>query len=90
MHRVNANGANIPAIGLGTWTLHDEAATRLVAGAIQSGYRHVDTAAMYENEEAVGAGLRASGVPRDEVFLTTKVRPAILPMAICSAPWKPA
>jgi len=76
MHHVNANGANIPAIGLGTWTLMGEAATRLVAGAIQSGYRHVDTAAMYENEEAVGAGLRASGVPRDEIFLTTKVKPS--------------
>jgi diketogulonate reductase-like aldo/keto reductase len=75
MHYVKANGANIPAIGLGTWTLTDEAATRLVASAIQAGYRHVDTAAMYENEEAVGAGLRASGTPRSEVFLTTKVRP---------------
>jgi diketogulonate reductase-like aldo/keto reductase len=76
MHHVNANGANIPAIGLGTWTLTGKAATRLVASAIQSGYRHVDTAAMYENEQAVGAGLRASGVPRDEVFLTTKVKPS--------------
>ena len=75
MHHVDANGANIPAIGLGTWTLKDEMATRLVAGAIQSGYRHVDTAAMYDNEEAVGAGLRASGVPRGEIFLTTKVWP---------------
>jgi len=74
MKYVDANGANIPAIGLGTWTLMDETATRLVAGAIQSGYRHIDTAAMYQNEEAVGAGLRASGVPRDEVFLTTKVQ----------------
>ena len=73
MHHVNANGANIPAIGLGTWTLNGEAATRLVAGAIRSGYRHVDTATMYDNEEAVGAGLRASGVSRDEIFLTTKV-----------------
>ncbi len=76
MHHVNANGANIPAIGLGTWTLTGEAATRLVAGAIRSGYRHVDTATMYDNEEAVGAGLRASGVSRDEVFLTTKVGPS--------------
>jgi len=76
MHNVEANGANIPAIGLGTWTLKDEAATRLVAGAIGSGYRHVDTAAMYENEEAVGAGLRASGVSRDEIFLTSKVWPS--------------
>jgi len=76
MHHVDANGANIPAIGLGTWTLNGEAATRLVAGAIRSGYRHVDTATMYDNEEAVGAGLRASGVSRDEIFLTTKVWPS--------------
>ncbi len=76
MHHVNANGANIPAIGLGTWTLMGEAATRLVADAIRSGYRHVDTATMYDNEEAVGAGLRASGVSRDEIFLTTKVWPS--------------
>ena len=76
MHYVAANGANIPAIGFGTWTLTGEVATRLVADAIQSGYRHVDTAAMYENEEAVGKGLRASGVSRDEIFLTTKVWPS--------------
>jgi len=76
MHHVNANGGNIPAIGLGTWTLTGEAATRLVANAIRSGYRHVDTATMYDNEEAVGAGLRASGVSRDEIFLTTKVWPS--------------
>ena len=76
MHHVDANGANIPAIGLGTWTLNGEAATRLVAGAIRSGYRHVDTATMYDNEEAVGAGLRASGVSRDDIFLTTKVWPS--------------
>jgi len=76
MHQVDANGANIPAIGLGTWTLKGEAVTRLVADAIRSGYRHVDTATMYDNEEAVGAGLRASGVSRDEVFLTTKVWPS--------------
>jgi diketogulonate reductase-like aldo/keto reductase len=76
MHQVEANGASIPAIGLGTWTLKGEAAARLVAEAIGSGYRHVDTATMYDNEEAVGAGLRASGVPRDEIFLTTKVWPS--------------
>ena len=75
MHRVTGNGANIPAIGLGTWTLRDDAATRLVASALEAGYRHIDTATAYENEAAVGAGLRASGVPRDEIFLTTKVWP---------------
>ena len=72
---VTGNGADIPAIGLGTWTLRDAAATRLVAGALEAGYRHIDTAKAYENEAAVGAGLRASGVPRDEIFLTTKIWP---------------
>ncbi len=78
MHDVTGNGAQIPAIGLGTWTLRDEAATRLVAGALEAGYRHIDTATAYENEAAVGEGLRASGVPRDEIFLTTKVWPTDL------------
>ena len=76
MHRITANGANIPAIGLGTWTLRDEAASQLVKSALETGYRHIDTAAMYENEAAVGAGLRASGLAREEIFLTTKVWPA--------------
>ncbi len=75
MHRISANGANIPAIGLGTWTLRDEAASQLVKSALESGYRHIDTAAMYENEAAVGEGLRASGLAREEIFLTTKVWP---------------
>jgi diketogulonate reductase-like aldo/keto reductase len=75
MQRVSGNGANIPAIGLGTWTLRDDAATTLVASALGAGYRHIDTATAYENEAAVGAGLRDSGVPRDEIFLTTKVWP---------------
>jgi diketogulonate reductase-like aldo/keto reductase len=72
---VFGNGAKIPALGLGTWTLRGKAAARLVAGAIEAGYRHIDTAASYENEAAVGEGLRASGLARDEVFLTTKVWP---------------
>lgn len=73
MHDVEANGASIPALGLGTWTLRDDACVDLVAHALSLGYRHVDTASMYRNEEAVGAGLRAAGLPRDEVFVTTKV-----------------
>ncbi len=73
MHRVVANGANIPAIGLGTWTLRGGECTRLVEAALDVGYRHVDTAIMYENEEAVGEGLRASPVPREDIFLTSKV-----------------
>jgi len=73
MHVINANGAAIPAIGLGTWTLRDEPCAELVAAALQTGYRHVDTAAAYGNEEAVGRGIRAGGVTRDDIFLTTKV-----------------
>ena len=73
MHTVEANGASIPALGLGTWTLKGDACAELVAHALSIGYRHVDTAAAYGNEEAVGAGLRAAGLARDEVFVTTKV-----------------
>lgn len=72
-HLVKANGAEIPAIGLGTWKLSGEGCARSVAHAIAVGYRHIDTAAMYGNEEAVGEGLRASGEPRERIFVTTKV-----------------
>jgi diketogulonate reductase-like aldo/keto reductase len=73
MHSVEANGAVIPALGLGTWTLEGRACTELVERALEVGYRHIDTAASYGNEEAVGAGLRTAGLPRDAVFVTTKV-----------------
>ncbi len=73
MQTVEANGANIPAIGFGTWTLKGDQASTLVEHALAAGYRHIDTAAMYDNEEAVGRGIKASSVPRDEFFLTTKV-----------------
>lgn len=75
MHLVEANGARIPAIGLGTWTLDDSGAEAMVRMALDVGYRHVDTAAHYYNEAGVGAGLRAAGLARDEVFVTTKVWP---------------
>ncbi len=52
MHRIDGNGANLPAIGFGTWTLEGDSATRLVSHALQVGYRHIDTAAMYQNEKA--------------------------------------
>lgn len=70
---VHAHGAAIPAIGLGTFLAQGEACSEAVSFALKSGYRHVDTAPRYENEEAVGEGLRRSGIPRDEIFLTTKV-----------------
>jgi diketogulonate reductase-like aldo/keto reductase len=70
---IEANGARIPCLGLGTWTLRDQSCSDAVRWALQAGYRHIDTAAMYGNEEAVGAGLKESGLARDEVFVTTKV-----------------
>lgn len=73
MKSVEANGARIPLIGLGTWELNGSACERIVEEALRLGYRHIDTAAMYENEREVGQGFRASGVPRDQVFVTTKV-----------------
>jgi diketogulonate reductase-like aldo/keto reductase len=72
---VEANGARIPAIGLGTWDLRGRTCTRTVEQALRLGYRHIDTAEMYGNEREVGEGLRASGIARDEVFITTKVWP---------------
>jgi diketogulonate reductase-like aldo/keto reductase len=71
---VEAHGARIPQIGLGTMTLKEQVCVDTVAAALRMGYRHLDTAAFYGNEREVGEGLRASGVPRGEVFVTTKVR----------------
>lgn len=73
MNVVEANGARIPAIGLGTWELRGRTCARIVEQALRLGYRHIDTAQIYENEREVGEGVRASGVKRDEIFLTTKV-----------------
>lgn len=75
MKMIDANGAKIPALGLGTWELNGEVCSEIVSNALQVGYRHVDTAIMYKNETAVGEGLRQSGVDRDGYFLTTKVWP---------------
>jgi diketogulonate reductase-like aldo/keto reductase len=70
---IEANGARIPLIGLGTWDLRGRGCARMVEEALRLGYRHIDTAAMYRNEQEVGEGLRASGVKRGDVFITTKV-----------------
>jgi 2,5-diketo-D-gluconate reductase A len=67
------DGHSIPRIGLGTWPLRGEDAARAVASALEQGYRHVDTAVRYGNEDGVGEGIRRSGVPREEIFVTTKV-----------------
>jgi diketogulonate reductase-like aldo/keto reductase len=74
---VEARGFSIPLIGLGTWMLRGRDCARLVEQAIRIGYRHIDTAQMYDNEREVGEGVRASG-KRDAVMVTTKVQPTSL------------
>lgn len=75
MHELDANGARIPALGLGTWQLRGATCRDMVRDALDHGYTHVDTAIMYENETQVGEGIAASSRSRDDVFLTTKVWP---------------
>jgi diketogulonate reductase-like aldo/keto reductase len=75
---VTVRGTRIPAIGLGTWELRGETCSRIAAEALKLGYRHIDTAQGYDNESQVGEGLRASGVARDDVFITTKIRPQLI------------
>lgn len=76
---VEAHGARIPTIGLGTYPMKGAACAQVVAYAIGVGYRHIDTAAMYGNEDGVGEGVRAAKVPREEIFVTTKVWPSEIP-----------
>ena len=66
----------MPVLGLGVWQMAAGAETeQAVAWALEAGYRHIDTASMYHNEESVGAALRRSGLPRDDIFVTTKLMP---------------
>jgi diketogulonate reductase-like aldo/keto reductase len=74
MQYIDAHGAHIPQIGLGTMTLKEDVCVQAVKAALDMGYTHLDTAAFYGNEREVGEGLRASSVKRDKVFVTTKVR----------------
>lgn len=73
MEVVKIGDAEIPVLGLGTWPMRGRSCGNIVTEALALGYRHIDTAQMYGNEADVGAGLRASGVPREQVFITTKV-----------------
>jgi 2,5-diketo-D-gluconate reductase A len=70
------DGIAMPSLGFGTWPLNDSEAADAVTLAIASGYRMIDTASIYGNETGVGEGLRRAGLPRDELFVTTKVRGA--------------
>ena len=69
-----ANGNEIPLIGLGTWQMSSEEAEKMVEYALKNDYIHIDTARSYGNEEGVGRGMKASGLAREDYFLTTKVR----------------
>lgn len=83
MRYVAVKGAKVPVLGLGTWQLRGRACEDAVRHALEIGYRHIDTAQIYDNESAVGVALRASGIARDAIFLTTKIPPGSLaPAAI--------
>lgn len=68
-----SDGNSIPQVGLGVWRTPDNIAAPTVRTALAAGYRHIDTAAIYENEDGVGEGIRTSGVARNEIYLTTKL-----------------
>ncbi|GAA2066917.1 aldo/keto reductase [Leifsonia soli] len=67
------NGTTIPQLGFGVFKVDPDETTRIVTDALEVGYRHIDTAAIYGNEEGVGAAIASSGIPRDELFVTTKL-----------------
>jgi diketogulonate reductase-like aldo/keto reductase len=69
---------SIPKIGCGTYPMRGDLCADIVAEALRLGFRHVDTAQGYDNEAAVGEGIRKSGIPRKEIFITTKVRPQVI------------
>jgi diketogulonate reductase-like aldo/keto reductase len=73
MQTITANGAKIPVLGLGTWQLNGATGSRITEQALRLGYRHLDCALIYGNEREVGEGLHASGVKRNDIFITTKV-----------------
>jgi len=73
MLTIDVQGERVPALGFGTWQLSGEEAREATRHALEIGYRQIDTAQAYRNEVEVGQGIRDSGVPRDEVFLTTKL-----------------
>ena len=82
------NGRSIPAVGLGTFQGEGDNSKvkEIVLAALQKGYRHIDTASAYGNERDVGLAIRESGIPREEIFITTKLCGNVIPMSrpICS------
>lgn len=83
------NGGQIPALGFGTFKIDDgPVAVAAVSEALRSGYRHIDTASVYGNEIGVGMGIRESGIPREDIFLTSKVWNSDQAMTARSEPTK--
>lgn len=72
-YQILSNRIKIPALGLGTWFIDDDKAEQAVISAVKIGYRHIDTAQAYGNERGVGAGVKNCGIPREELFVTSKV-----------------
>jgi 2,5-diketo-D-gluconate reductase B len=70
---ISANGVRIPCIGFGTFGMRGPKLANLIVHAVRAAFRHIDTAQVYGNEDAVGEGIKMSGVSRDDVFVTTKV-----------------
>lgn len=73
MDYITVRGENVPALGFGTWSMTGDTCRAAVETALETGYRHIDTAQMYDNEDAVGQAIADSAVPREEVFLVTKI-----------------
>src|SRR3712207_6596357 len=72
---LTVQGTRVPRVGFGTWQLSGDDAVAGVRDALEIGYRHIDTARMYGNEREVGRAIAESGVPREEIFLVTKIWP---------------
>lgn len=78
MHCISVKNVTVPALGFGTWALSGNVAYRATRMAFELGYRHIDTAQIYGNEAEIGRAIRDSGLPRAEIFLTTKIAPSHL------------
>ena len=78
MHNIEVKGFKVPALGLGTWRLRDDVCRHVVGRALALGYRSIDTARSYDNEAEIGQVVAESGVPRHQLFLTTKLWPDVL------------
>ena len=68
------NGKEIPMVGLGTWLINNDKVDQVIKDAVSLGYRHIDTAQAYENEEGIGRGIKECGIAREDLFITSKIR----------------